>query len=335
VYHFSDKLEMEWQLPKALLGEQFPQMVSSNSKGSPIVWADNSVYIAVNDGWKWIPYTDSLDLGIIFSDSIAFGEQAWTIDEQGRILKINALTGAWSIIDLPPSALEQKVQPKSLKLTTHGNILVLMQNDNISYVYLLSFDDTWKSQKYSIITSHNISIDDYFLDDHNSLWVLSEEDDKCFVQKIDLNGALLLTQLPTPQEAHGRRHYYYFMVDSAERLWTVPGFPLFIAVFHPVWNNTAEEVMHYTEANSNFQTGISGRPALLPDGTIWSMGRRLSRMDTNLTELPSPLPNWFAAWDWSLIRIGVMVVQFLVSIIFYRLSVKPPLFQKRTALAEK
>lgn len=335
VYHFSDKVENEWMLPKDLLGEKYPNQVSSDNAGNPIVWTEKGIYRYEDNDWKWIPYLDSPQIENWFRGGVASGKQVWTLNKLGQILKINALTGTWLVLDLPASALERNLQPKSMRRTVQGDIMVLMQNDNTSYVYLLSMDDTWKSQEFSIIASQNISIRDYFLDDHNALWVLSKEQNKFFVQKINLKGDLLLMQLPSPLETEDWERYSSLLVDSSGRLWVEGGYPYFMAVFSPVWNDTAKEIVRYTKKNSAFQDDTLASPILMSDGRIWSFDEWISTMDTHLTKLPSPLPAWFASWDWGLIRIGGSLIQLLGMLVFYLLSVKPTLFQKRTPAVER
>jgi hypothetical protein len=333
VYHFSGKVEKEWKLPKDLLGERSPSQVSGDKAGNPIVWTKDGIYRYEGNDWSWIPYADSIQLEYWFRDGVANGDQTWAINEQGQIIKLDALTGTWLAIDLPASALERNLQPKSMKRTIQGDILVFMQNGNTSYVYLLSVDDTWKSQEYGVISSENILVRDYFLDEHDALWVLSREEYKFFIQKIDLNGTLLLTQLPSPTESDEWEFYNYLMVDASGRLWVDGGHPGFMAVFHPVWNDTSEEIVRYTTANSEYQADAP--PILLSNGEIWSFDERISTMDTHLVDLPSPLPAWFAALDWSLIRLGAMLVQLVVYLVLHLLLVKPTLFQKRTPVVDK
>ena len=67
---------------------------------------------------------------------------------------------------------------------------------------------------------------------------------------------------------------------------------------------------------------------MLPDGKIWGMDERIVSMDTNLASLPAPLPDWFAAWDWNSIRLGVVLVQLCISLAFLW-------YQRRRAFRKK
>jgi hypothetical protein len=81
-----------------------------------------------------------------------------------------------------------------------------------------------------------------------------------------------------------------------------------MAVFSPVWKADASEIILYTEDNSNYQGGET--PILLPDGSIWTLDRMITSMDTNSETLPAPLPAWFADLDWGLIRLYIILAQF-------------------------
>jgi hypothetical protein len=319
VYHFSDTVENKWRLPQNLLKKHYPQLVSEDKTGNPIIWLEDHVLHYDNGSWKAILYNNNLDLGDWNWRGIVSGEQGWAIEEQGQnkyLLKINALTGKWSVIPFPETANQQKLSPQSMQRTTNGDALVLMQGNTSSRVYLLS-EDKWKLQEYPIILSDNSRIQDYFLDSNDSLWVLFETQDNFIVEKIDSAGKLHLTQLPSPKETDGRERYQYLIVDSSERLWAGGGYPEFLAVFTPVWKAEATQIVRYTDNNSNYQGNISTYPVILPNGQIWSFGRRISTIDTNLVTLPSPLPAWFASWDWNLIRLFTILLQLLLLIFIY------------------
>jgi len=61
------------------------------------------------------------------------------------------------------------------------------------------------------------------------------------------------------------------------------------------WGQPAERIMRYTRDNSNYQLGFgSSDLQITNDGQIWTAGNRLVRIDATKSELPAPLPDWFA-----------------------------------------
>jgi hypothetical protein len=318
IYHYSNKLENEWELPKTLTGKDYPQFASGDKAGNPIVWLEDHVLHYENDNWKAIPYDDNLDLGDWDYNGNVAGEWGWAIDEKegqdNHLLKINALTGKWSVIPLPETAAQQKLLPRSIRRAVNGDFLVLMQSDTNNRVYILS-DDKWKPQEYPIILLEDSRFRDCFLDNNGSLWVLFETQNKFIVEKVDLKGDLHLTQLPSPKETDEWERYERIIVDSAGRLWVNGSYPEFMAVFTPVWQGEATEIERYTEQNSDYQGDLSANPVMMPDGQIWVFDRHIATMDTNQATLPPPLPAWFASWDWNLIRLFMILTQ-LVFLLF-------------------
>lgn len=326
VYKFSTREENEWKLPDDLLGRQYPQLISEDDAGLPIVWLDDRVLHYNAGDWKSVPYDRDLQLGDWDWRGVVSGEQAWAIDDEEparHLLKIDALNGDWSTISLPETAKQQNLSLDSIKRTMHGDMLVLMQNEVNATVYVLS-DDKWGKQEYHVILLPEGRIRDYFLDEEDALWVLFETQEETIVEKISPDGTLQLTQLPSIKNAEGLTAYRSIIVDSSERLW-VGGYRDFMAVFTPQWGKDATEIVRYTEDNSNFQRDVFINPTLLPDGKIWAMDEWVSTMDTNLQTLPEPLPDWFASLDWLQIRlfslIGVFIT-FLIGHLFFMRWVK-------------
>jgi hypothetical protein len=232
-------------------------------------------------------------------------------------LKINASTGKWSTIPLPVTAEQEKLFPLSMRRAVNNDILVLMQNDTSTKVYLLS-EGKWKAQEYPVILSEQSRVRDYFLDGEGFLWVLFDSQNQFFVEKIHPTGRLDITRLPSPKETDEWERYSYLLVDSSERLWVSGSYPNFMAVFFPVWKADASEIIRYTEDNSNYQGDNS--PVILPDGKIWTLDRMITTMDANLKTLPAPLPAWFANLDWSLIRLYIILAQLPFYIYLFILS---------------
>lgn len=321
IYKFSTRRQNEWKLPDNLLGRQYPQLVSEDTAGLPIVWLGDRVLHYNNGAWKSISYNRNLQLGDWDRQGVVSGEQAWAIDnaEPARhLLKIHALSGDWSTVSLPETAKELNLSLESIKRTMDGDLLVLMQNDLNTAVYLLS-DDKWMKQEYHTILPPETRMQDYFLDAHDALWVLFESQGKTIVEKIGLDGTLQLTQLPLLKGEEGLTGYRSIIVDSSGRLW-VGGYPDFMAVFTPQWKKDAVKIMEYTEKNSNYQREVSIDSILTPDGNIWAFDTWISTMDTNVQPLPKPLPSWFASLDWSQIRIFtpfIFLIVFVIIHLFY------------------
>lgn len=320
VYHFSDTFDNEHTLPKSLLGKRYPQLVSADKNGNPIVWMENSVFHFENGNWNTITYDENLDLGDWDSRGVVSNAQGWAIEKDERnkrVLKIDALSGKWSTIPLPPTAEQEKLFPVSMHRAVNNDILVLMQNDANARVYLLS-EDKWKSQEYPVILMEQSRVIDYFLDGGDFLWVLLNSQKQFYVERIHPNGNLDITRLPSPRETDEWERYTNILVDSSGRLWVSGSYPYFMAVFSPVWETDSSEIIRYTEDNSNYQG--DGSPILLPDGSIWVLDRMITSMDSNSENLPAPLPAWFADLDWNLIRLYIILPQFLFSIYMFIIS---------------
>lgn len=322
VYHFSGTVDREWKLPGDLLEDQYLRLVSGDEMGSPIVWLNNGVYHYDQKNWVKIPYADALDLGGWDWDErgTVLMEQGWAIREAeqgGSLLKINALTGEWSVLPLPEEAMQEGLLPLSMRQVANGDLLVLMENDNSSRakVYRLS-EDQWQPRAYPIPVSTRIDISDYFLDDRGVFWVLSRTEEQFFIEKIDTAGRPHMTRVPVSDEAGNQRLYRFLCIDSSERLWISDTDVM--SVFTPVWDGNAAEIVYYTEENSNYQDSISVFPAMLPDGRVWSFGRLVTSMDTNQADLPVPLPVWFVSWGWTSIGFGIILALILFNHYFIR-----------------
>jgi streptogramin lyase len=310
VYRFSDKMDAEWWLSDSILQKHYPLLSSADKAGRPIVWLDNGVLLFDNSDWKSIPYKNGLTLGAWDLRGVALGEESWGIANQdgvNHLLKINALSGEWAALPIPETAEHKKLSPTSVSRISNTDILVLMQGNTEASVFILS-NGEWVSQEFPIIILEGSRIHDYFLDTKSSLWVLLEVQNSFIIEKVNPNGELQLTQLPSPQEEDDWDYYDHLVVDSSERLWVSGEYPFFMAVFTPVWEGEAVEVVRYTENNSNYESDSFTKPIISSDGQLWSFGRRITKIDTNLSVLPSPLPEWFASWDWDQIKIFIGII---------------------------
>jgi hypothetical protein len=325
VYRFSDKMDAEWWLPDSVLQKHYPLLSSADKAGRPIVWLDNGALLFDNGDWKSIPYKNGLSIDAWNLRGVALGEESWGVanqEEANRLLKINAMSGEWVALPIPEMAEQKKLSPTSVSRVSNTDILVLMQGNTEASVFILS-NGEWTSQEFPIIILEGSRIHDYFLDAKSSLWVLLEVQNNFIIEKVNPNGGLQLTQLPSSQEEEDWENYDHLVVDSSERLWVSGGYPFFMAVFTPVWDGEAVEVVRYTEYNSDYENDSFTKPMMSSDGQLWSFGRRITTIDTNLTILPSPLPEWFVSWDWAQIKIFIGIIQLFSAVSIILLLIRP------------
>lgn len=69
-----------------------------------------------------------------------------------------------------------------------------------------------------------------------------------------------------------------------------------------------DEIIRYSVENSNYQSGISSSTVLMPDGKLWAFEKQVVSMDTNLNDLPAPLPDWFESLDLGVVRLILMMI---------------------------
>ncbi len=297
----------EWKRDSAF-GSPYPKYISVMEDGTPLIWLDTGVLRYVVDHWKEIPFENDQSVSIL--DGMVSGRYGWFVDRQGHVVKVDALTGTWSELVLPETAEQRGLSPVSASPMPDGDLLVLMSKDIESRVYRLS-NGKWTDQEIPVIQANGRVID-YFLDSDNALWVLLEvKYSNLIVERIDSLDSVLLTQLPLNLNNEGQRmdEYRALMVDSRGRLWMYDVSPASVVVFEPMWNDNARELARYTENNSNFQNGTSFPPVMTADGKIWSFDEQIISMDTNLKDLPKPLPSWYASLDWNSVRLILSLSQ--------------------------
>jgi len=314
IYRYPDELNREWDLPDSILGENYPQVASQDATGNPIVWTAKSIYHFTDGNWKALPYQDNLEFIDWERNGWVIGMYGWAVEtKNSRFLKIDGLTGEWSVIPLPESAAQLKISPASLRQAVNGNILVLMRNDTLDRIYLFK-DEKWQVQEYSIILPDGGTVWDYFLDDKGGLWTLINTRDSSIVEKISPAGDLQLTSLSWSTNTDNWNGYKRIFIDANERIWVTGSYPPFITVFQPTWKGNAVELVKYTTGNSNYQESGSTDPTMTPDGKIWGFDQRITSMDTNQQNLPAPLPDWFGNLDWNLIRLAITPFQLMAAI---------------------
>lgn len=332
-YHYSSgKVVDTWDF-KTPAG-QYPDFVSTDNKGNPIIWYEDSV-LHYDKTWKTLKYKNDLNVSGWYSSGLVRGTQGWAIrkiGEKNQFIRIDGLTGEWTVLPLPNSAVQQNLYPQRMLQTTAGDYLVLMNNNDIARIYLFSAG-TWKPLEFSVNVPEINQLNSFFLDSKNSLWVLFSSEGYWFVEKIPLSGETLLTQLPSPIGEPHMERYMNLFVDTHGRIWVTGGYPYFISVFNPVWKGEASEIIKYKEKNSNYQGGGLQPPVMTSDGKLWTFDQRIVTMDTNIETLPAPLPDWFAKLDWNIIRLVLITSQMAFSVIIYISTIRW-IYPKRSKISK-
>lgn len=283
----------------------YPNYVSGDSEGKPIVWFDDRV-LHYNDQWETISYKDGFNAVNLRFRGVVTNELAWFIytkEKKNYFVNLDARTGIWNDVPLPQSALQKNLEPQMARQAVNGDIMLLMTNATSAHVYFLS-NNVWQNKDYQIVISNPQFVKDFFLDSDDSLWVLAGNIDQPHgIEKISALGELNTTFLPPLQE--NLRGYDTLFVDSRGRVWVSGGYPYFVKVVVPIWGKTAVELVQYTEENSNYQGGRN--QLYYSNGKILSAGVYVSSVDSSLEKLPDPLSERLAQLDMNLTRLFVMI----------------------------
>ena len=296
VHHFWKYETQEWKLPESRDLGNTPEMIGNDENGLPIAWFERGVLRYAGE-WKSNRYASNLGIPAFALDhGVVSGDRAWVIIEtevKGNLIELDA-SGAWTLIPIPASAEQKNYSPQLIWQAVNRDLIVLMSNDTSSVFYVLS-KQRWMSQVYPITIPQYSAITDCFMDSKGYLWVLISSilHDEFSVKRIAPDGEAKTTQLPLPASEEGRDYYDSLLVDSHGRLWIPGGYPVFIDVFSPVWDGSAEKLVRYTDKNSNFNLGISADPVMSSDGYIWSVYDSIVSIDSNVDDLPNPFPDWF------------------------------------------
>lgn len=332
IYHLKQGQVTEWAIPD--LNFEYKRMVSLgwDRENQPIVWFYYGAAHYRQGKWNYVPFSFS---EYATNDIVTVGERGWMIvsgeqKETPRLFSLGAISGAVQEIPLPSSALQAHLEPSSLRVAPNGTILVAMENDQAARIYLLTQENHWQAQEYPVNRDESFWLHSFFLDSHDAMWVLwgDSKNDQISVQKIMPDGSFANSRLPVKKEESGFIPGFYdsLLIDQHQRVWvTTFADPAIMAVFEPIWNGDAIEVVHYSPENSNY-AGHNGfnHPALDSNGIIWSLETGVSTLDSNLSDLPAPIPDWLGAWNiWLFVFAPAFVI---VALLVYLVRLQRPIF---------
>lgn len=331
ILHGSHGRVQEWDVPELSADDQI-SFISGDANQNPILWLDDRV-LHFDGQWETIRYQDNAIFELLKYQGRVQGETALFIKDTNRsLVRIDAPTGSWEEIVPPPTAMQQQLLPRRIRLTPQGDFLVLMSSEQASRIFIFS-KDGWRPEEYSIDNHQDIFVVDITLDANNAVWVLFQNHINAsdyFAMKIALADGSSTTRLPLPVNTQRQMRYEKLYIDVHGRIWGYGSYPEFMAVFSPVWQGDALVMEQYTKGNSNFPTSLSEAPIMSPDGLIWAFDETIVKMDTNLADLPAPLPFSLTSVEWGVIRLGILGVQ-LLYLFYYAYRSKPRKPANRTA----
>ncbi|MFZ5880053.1 MAG: hypothetical protein ACOY0R_11840, partial [Chloroflexota bacterium] len=309
ILHGSHGRVQEWDVPELSADDQI-SFISGDANQNPILWLDDRI-LHFDGQWETIRYQGNTIFELLKYQGRVQGETALVMPGY-PLVRINALTGRWEAVALPQTAVEQQLLPDQIQVTPQGDFLVLMSSEQASRIFILA-KDGWKPQEYPIDLPQDGYAVDVTLGTNEAVWVLyrSRTDRQNYsVMKTDMTGQTSITRLPpVPTRDDDYPRYQNLYVDVHDRIWVYGNYPEFMAIFSPVWQGDALVVEQYTKSNSNFPHSPAEAPIMSPDGLIWAFDETIVKMDTNLADLPAPLPFSLTSVEWGVIRLVIMGVQ--------------------------
>jgi hypothetical protein len=257
----------------------------------PVLVARKAVYFIKDGQWNIFDYQpdyqyDSYNASVVITDIwlplYGFGRK----DEKFLLVHVQADAPHPQVATLVDPLTKKVIHPSMAKTASNGTVLLLGGNT----IYTLR-DGKLQEQRYLVVYKEELPwIKDFALADDGSLYVLADDT----VEKITLDGKQTSTQLPAISvDDRWGGSYNSLEVDAHGRLW-LTWYTDAIGVFQPEWNGIARQVVMYDKYNSNYQPNLDVNPFRTRDGRIWAAREHLVWIDSNATQLPSPLPDWLA-----------------------------------------
>jgi hypothetical protein len=337
-----------WDIPAAAFeggdGAYDISGVTGNAEGDPVVFLES--YMLSWNGAEWIDTPLPGEILNYLGYSVA-GNALQYITSVGNLFTfyscdLNRLE--CEAFSMPDAITAGGMTPWAYKGSAGGPAVAAAAKEGLIAFYQFR-DGSWVQLGGEL----DLPIADFMaftLDSHNALWVT-----KSMAQQ---NAWDRYTQGPLAfgrcDDAQGEWQWSsldaftgsfeqgvdYMEVDPRGRIWIAGHYRTAdvgigeTAGVYTVGGGKAEEIIRYTDANSNFQTGISDCGLVQgPDGRMWSCDSGLVSLDSRAEKLPSPLPEWLSDLGNHKYRfIGLGVVCALELVYFAVLGI---LFVKRRA----
>ncbi len=299
----------KWALPSDAKdwGKLSPSSIARDHAGRPwIIFHDRILYW---DGNTWQTFFNpSQDF---FPDPMV-AKQTWEwamnndvrwVDHDALMYEIDLSTGLSHAIPWPDSAIQAGFSKIDIHALSNNDLLVLFKKDDEHWLYRLTRDG-WQEPGYLIqYPVSGTQTLDFTQDSSGEIWVLSYDSQSTYsIGNLESSTSIWNWHL-MPMDETGKDDWFLTLeVDAYGRLW-LAGLAApddfnnrddMIAVFGLTPNGKLDEIIRYTNKNSNFQNG-SSKLRLGIDGRIWSLDGNSVWMNSNSLVLPKPLPHWLAS----------------------------------------
>jgi hypothetical protein len=235
--------------------------------------------------------------------------------------------GTTKDFELPISLNLKNYRIEDLRRGQDDSLIVRADNDALT-VFVKHKQDLWQQIGTSINNSQ-IGLLDFTTKPAGDLRILRDDTGGCTPQyslgKYEPASTQWEWQVLAPQPACLSPNDYFvtLVVDSRDYVWIQTSG--YLDVLSPIVNQANPPSIRYTSNNSNYQSGYN-LPLLMVNGRIWSGDDKLTSLDTNATEIPQPLPDWFAnifskpygTFFWQFLMLGIELPVIIVGLLMRR-----------------
>lgn len=321
----------QWELPALSEGafSNSPIGFASDANGYPFVIYDEQVLQWTGTEWKTQEITGGEILhrgrGLVIS-----GTQLWALVAGAKnetvLIQMELTTGEQHQVLLSESAVQEEQQLRGIRQSAEESLILWTTDETRSHFYERR-DSRWL-ELASLEPEPETQVVDFAVSPSGVLWTLIRANDRVYtVARWDNeNTTWARYSLPVLESALDVWYEGRIEVDAHERIWLPGSYTTrirrhvdMIRVFEPDADQELRQVIHYTEYNSNYQS-FPFSLYYAPDGRLWNKGGKLVWIDTQMSDLPRPLPNWVTAleesgWKYAF-KIGFLIINF-VFLVFY------------------
>lgn len=294
--------------------------IVSGSTGQP--WLLRNDFFLHWDGTSW-QKIQTRGVEIRADPPIVIGDNFWAIASKENefskyLIKLDLNTGDVNLFSIPQELLLDGFHIRDIRLTPDKSIVAYLVKADCPKVFFYIFQNEHWAQSHSLnVQSSDSEFHDeqsrlrfgtFTIDNAGQIWGVNNNDGHPVIGRFDvLTGSWMWSQIPNDCELCSKS-YSEMVVDNLGRVWLSGSYGRKnnledrysvyqgsgLDVLKPQWEGTAEQLVRYTDKNSNYQVGIGNTGIRLSqDGHIWVARDRLVWIDSTQPDLPGVMPDWF------------------------------------------